>query len=840
MGSVDHHPSLTDIAPAASRPKAMAARPLVVIAVAFIVGLSLHRLLPAIIPLWITATVFLLTGAHLLRARSFASSIILAVATAVCGLTIGQLDQYHYPAAEIAHYTADERRLAQVEMRIADPPRIFAPDFGQSYPLPPRQTTIAEVIAVRTIDGWQGSSGRVLVQIAEPHPELAVGQTVRAFGMIDRPAPAMNPGQFDWAAYYRQQRVLGSFHVPHATNLVILSRDEPTWVQRWRAYTRSKLSSGFTQWQSLDHALLRALVLGDSDPELRDVQDQFRATGTSHHLAISGLHVAVMGGAIFFLARLARLSPRWAWRVAIVFVVVYGLAALPSPPVVRSVLIWVIVGIAILRRWAVDLVNLLSLVVLLMLLYHPLDLFNPGFQLSFGTVLGLLILTAPIAHALGGPVDLTADPADRGRWYLRLAHRIDSQIIIVISAGVAAWLVSMPVIATHFAQLNLWAILSSIVMAPVVFVALIGGVAKIVLSILWPTGDALWALLSQQPIWAMRTLVDALTRLPAGDLPLPAPPWWVIVTFYITLLLATANWQRPGVKLLTRLSHLAALGLLLLLPLFGNAAQAPAGGKLRVTLLSIGAGQCAVIEPPSGRVMLIDAGSLSMADPVRRCIGPFLRERGITSIDTIVISHANSDHFSAVADLVQAYGVREVLTAESFALTGAGNPAVSDLLTALKQANRPPRSLAPGHVVPLGSETAIEVLWPPPNLEVKANDQSLVLRLSHVGRSILFTGDIEDAAMTTLLANPVGLKADVLIAPHHGSSETQTPAFLAAVNPTTIVSSNDRSLTGKQTAFDEMARGIPLYRTHLAGAVTLLVSPSGVETMPHVTQATMP
>src|SRR5262249_28259353 len=148
-----------------------------------------------------------------------------------------------------------------------------------------------------------------------------------------------------------------------------------------RARSRELLAEGFSAERSLDHALLRALLLGDNDPELRDIQEQFRKTGTSHHLSISGMHIAVLGACIYWICRLLRVRPRASVWIAMIFVVIYGVAALPSPPVVRSVLLCLFFGSGVLLRRARDPVQLLALSVFAMLIYHPLDLYNAGFQL---------------------------------------------------------------------------------------------------------------------------------------------------------------------------------------------------------------------------------------------------------------------------------------------------------------------------------------------------------------------------------------------------------------------------------------------------------------------------
>jgi competence protein ComEC len=281
-------------------------------------------------------------------------------------------------------------------------------------------------------------------------------------------------------------------------------------------------------------------------------------------------------------------------------------------------------------------------------------------------------------------------------------------------------------------------------------------------------------------------------------------------------------------------ARVTMIGLLLWLPYETDLARRrPAAGSVRVTLLAVGAGQCAVVEPPSGRVMLIDAGSTSLSDLVSKCLGPYLRHRGCTNVDTVILSHADYDHYSAAAEVAGAYDVREVLTGPLFAYHAEGNPPATFMLRRFDELQRPPRVLEPGQRIPLAADTVLEVLWPPADREsYAANDVSLVLRLTHAGKSILFAGDIENAAMRELLASDVGkLKSDVLVAPHHGSSESLTDEFLAAVHPQVIVSSNDRTLSRRQVEFEALVARVPLLRTHTSGAITIEVSEDGALTV---------
>jgi competence protein ComEC len=822
----------------------VARRPAVAAAVMFIVGVACHRLLPVWPAAWLVLLALTTAGAAAAYRFPAQCSAGLALALVVAGLLTAQLFAFYFPERHVGAFAGDDPRLARVELRFDHPPRVIAPQSDHRA-MPPKQVATAAVVRVLTWKGWVGADGEVLVQILQPHPRLAAGQTVRATGMLQRPAPAMNPGQFDWADYYREQRVLASLQIPDAANIQILADPGPGLLEGARARTRHLLAAGFPAPRGLDHALLRALLLGDSDPELRDVQDDFKRTGTSHHLAISGLHIAVLGGFVYWLCRLLALSPRVAVVVMTGFVLSYGAVALPSPPVVRSVLLCLTVGVGMVFRRSIDFVQLLALSGLGMLIYRPLDLYNAGFQLSFGTVLGLILFTDPAVRWMTGPVDpdkRVARSLAPPTWLGAVRERTDRGLVTTLAAGFVAWCVSFPMIAYHFEQLNVWAILAGIVLAPVVFAALLGGMLKVVLTLLWPDLAGTWAAGAVQPVVLMRRTVDWLATFPRSDVPVPPPGIWLLLLFYALLLLALRPCPRPGVRWCLRGARFASALAILWLPLELGATAHPTGGsavfrgdETRVTLLAVGAGQCAVVEPPSGRTLLIDAGSSSLSDLLYKCLGPYLRHRRHTSVDTVIVSHADYDHFGAVAEAAAAYGVREVLVGSHFIADAAAKPAAEAMLRALDDLQRPPRALAPGDVIPLGRETSLEVLWPPRERRrgLIDNDTSLVLRLTHAGRSVLFPGDIQDGAMRELLREPGRLKSDVLVAPHHGSREALTAAFVRAVNPSSIVSSNDRSLTTKQRTFEspDVLGGRPLYRTNRCGAITVRLARDGAVTV---------
>jgi competence protein ComEC len=811
-----------------------------------IAGLLLHRLAPAEPGLYLLITALLLIPAIGWITWPRLSTVCLAAALLLSGLTLAQLAAFYYPADDIAAFSDEEPRLVQVTLRIDEPPQTIPSSDSRPYPLPAKQRFIASVLSVRTPGGWTAATGTLAVQLNAVHPGLAVGQRCRVLGKLARFSPAQNPGQFDSAAYHRQQRQLAYLSIARPAHLRPLSEWDISPLQRLRSAARRALDAGFTRSQSQDHALLRALLLGERPPGLRNIQEDFRRTGTNHHLSTSGMHVAVVALLIYGICRCLLLPPRRCAWLALGFTLLYGLITVPSPPIVRSILLAGTFSLGILLRRHVDGIQLLALTALAMLAYDPLDLYAPGFQLTFLAVLALMLFTQPLSQWMrreppgAEQARRAAPPGAVPTLGQRVKRFWKEKLIMITAAGLAAWFVSAPLVAIHFERFNPWSLLAGALLEPLVFASVIAGALKIILTALLPPLAPLLASLAAAPAAGLRHGVDALAHLPVTDLPLAPPPLWMTLAWYGCLLppllpgwrtvpspkhsLGTGNPGPSAPRPWRKVFSLAPLGAVFLgVVHLGFSTPAVAPGSLRLTVLSVGAGQCAVLELPGRHAYLFDAGSSTLGDLQDQCLEPFLRTRGITRIDAMFISHPNFDHFSAAAGAVADYRIHSVYFSPYFSQEAAHNASARQLLDDLTSRHLTPTRLSAGRRLALNADTTLEVLWPPGDAPVQDNDASLVLKLTCRGKSILITGDIQAEAERSLLNDPAILRADLLFAPHHGSAESTTPAFVAAVSPAVIVSSNDHTLSQKQRHFARDVQGIPLYRTDRHGALTVTI-----------------
>ncbi len=249
-----------------------------------------------------------------------------------------------------------------------------------------------------------------------------------------------------------------------------------------------------------------------------------------------------------------------------------------------------------------------------------------------------------------------------------------------------------------------------------------------------------------------------------------------------------------------------------------------------MTFLDVGQGDSAVIETPSGRVVVIDGGGAPGTDeregrdPGSRIVVPFLRARGISTVDLLVLTHPDDDHVQGLLAVVQRLRVMSAL--DSGFVSEDGAPCTR-LRSALLARQIPVAQARRGEKIDLGSGIYLEILHPDnnylKNTHSDTNNNAIVLRLVYKNTRILFTADLEDQGERDLLNSHQNLSADVLKVGHHGSRGSTSENFLRRVSPKIgVISCGRENRFGhphKETL--DRLQGIQLFRTDTQGAVTL-------------------
>ncbi len=608
-------------------------------------------------------------------------------------------------------------------------------------------------------------------------PVLRAGDRWRLTVRLQRPHGFVNPAGFDYERWLYRQGIGATGYVRASPENRRLD------YAGWRLVAlRGRLLEALRAELPDTRAagLVPALALGYRGDIPGALWEVLIRTGTNHLVAISGLHVGMVFGAVFFLARglwgalpraaLALPAPVAAalagWSAALAYAALAGFAV----PTRRAlVMLGVLVAVIVLRR-RVRPGDGLGMALAAVLLADPPSVLDAGFWLSFVAVAVILWAVAGRRrHAL----------ADWGR------------VQWAAAAGLG------PLTLALFQRASLVAPLVNVVAVPAVAFAvlplvLLGTLALLVAPALAGIPLALAVHLLEIGTGLLQAVADWPLAAHSGR----APTLWLLFPMAVGVAWLLAPRGVPG---------RALAPLLVVLPLLTGPPR-PAAGTARVTLLDVGQGMALVVETRT-HALLFDAGPrFSPAlDAGEAAVVPFLRQRGIRRLDGVVISNGDSDHAGGLGAVRRAVATGWLRSGEPSAVAGSA-PCVAG-----QSWN--------------WDGVSFRVLHPAEGFVGEANDRSCVLLVAAGGRRLLVTGDIEAAAEKALLARGVDLGAGVITMPHHGSRSSSTPAFLDRVSPSlALVSVGYRNRYGHPdpaVVRRYRERGVAIRRTDRCGAITL-------------------
>ena len=780
--------------------------PLALAAAAMAGGIWTGRLLPLTAGAWavlgglaVLTVALTLRREHLLIVTSAAIALgIFAAAAASIVLGDGFLADNH-----IVRFSDRSGVLASLRGQVVSSPQIIQQHTG--YYRPPATTFLLECGQILDSQGqWRSVSGLARIRVDEPLRDLRAGQEVELVGTLRRPRGPDNPGQFDWRKPQRDEDLLVAFDLPGADGLSV--RGGGGWLSQNLWYVRS-LALQHVEGAQDEQAsyLLGALLIGERHPALRQLNQSMQRSGTVHYLSISGSHLAIFLGFVYLLCRLLAQSRRRAAGIVLVVLVIYLLLAKPEPPLLRSAIMAACVAVAVLvgRRYLA--LNAISTAAVILLAVEPRAIFSAGFQLSFGIVLGMILLYRPVRQGLFGRyLRQRGLMVFRRRQRLRrwLHYKAGDWLVSSVTLSLIAYLVSAPLAAYHFGLFSPYALLlSPLLLLPVTAVLVPGFIS---MALAWPMPHLADGF-NDLAAWSADGLtwcVWQFERLPCLCLELrPLSIGWVALC-YAALLAGIFHRRIPRGRWLAGAAVLALAGL----TVWHQLPEKPPR-EMEINLLAVGEGQCALVRTPSGKCLLIDAGSQQLGDGAESILQPFLRERRLPWPEMVVLSHPNADHFNFVPYILQHGRLRQAYLGAAF---DAPDPAEAAGIARFRQQLADQTELSTLHAgqqVQIDPDTRLEVIWPPEGYPTgkNVNDSSLVLKLTCRGHSAIFTGDIDTAAQTELARNPQALACDVLVLPHHGHWRESLPAFVAACSPKLMLASTARNLRLNDAPTEEQA-----------------------------------
>ncbi len=627
---------------------------------------------------------------------------------------------------------------------------------------------------------WQKYSYLVKLNWYYPTKPLRLGQHWQ-FSIKLKPNHSYhNPGSFDYAQWLRINHIAATGYIKNnATRLLPQKHD-------FLLHIRESLHAAIVKTlpQQNEAAIINALCLGIKE-DITSAQWQiFKATGTAHLIAISGLHVSLVAGCLivlmrFFLARILFLrrcnQHLIACLVAISVASFYCLITGLAVPTIRALVMLSLFTLALILKRKTSLLDVVIVTLTLMVAANPLQLLNVSFVLSFAAVIVLLYgLNARIAK--------------------KNSKLASVKMHLLVFTGL------MPFLSLFFQQLSLVAIAANLLAVPVVsfFILPLSLFGCACYGLLPALASFIWQI-SASIIHCLWLYLSYLSTIPHAVIPLVIPSCMLFLLVLLAVLILNSPQGLPG-KL---------IAFIWLLPLFFYHYPRPAFGNAWLAVLDVGQGLASVLVTQH-HVLIYDTGPKfnDDSDMGKTVVIPYLKTLGLRHIDRMVISHGDNDHIGGAQSILENFKTTMIL------------------------------SSIPQKLFPFKAEHCyrgqhwqwdgvdFKILYPPRAQVYQDNNSSCVLQVSVDQKKILLTGDIEKIAEAQLVRlEKARLASTVLIAPHHGSNTSSSPIFINAVNPRYVLFAtgfhNRFHFPSKKVVQRYQARATMLFNTADCGAIVM-------------------
>ncbi len=626
------------------------------------------------------------------------------------------------------------------------------------------------VVYLKTVNGR-----KVMLYLDDAEYKLPMGCTLKVFGKVKNFPVSTNPGEFDSRSYYRILKI--EYSLTDISIIGIGGKEDvlKEFLYRARVYFEGILDKTLAPE---DAGVMKAILLGDKNQLSDDIKDAFKNNGIIHIIAVSGMHISILGMSLYKLLRKAGIRVFVASVISAILMFMYGEMCGMSTSAFRAIVMFAVrLGADVIGR-SYDMLSAMALSGIMLIVSCPLYLMHSGFLMSFGAII-----------AIGYVLPAMPDALRKGK-------------LKIISTSVSIMLVTLPVNMCFYYTYPVYSIVLNLFVLPLMSVLMLMGILSIVLGAVFiPAGYAVGCGCRLIIKWFL-ICCNAGSAMPgntwyAGH----AAIWQVII--YLLLLFAFVviksvtrkNAPSPDPnerrrdelreKKYDRLRYtILAFGLFVLCIRIRP--------ELRITVLDVGQGDGIVVETKTANY-LIDGGSTSKNDLAKYQLIPFLSYRGIGRLDAVIMTHEDEDHVSGIMDLITQMNE----SGSSIRIDNLILPKVNDGSKGDKYKELESLAKKSGIGVSyIGREdkinnrdVEIDCIGPVKNMITdEPNAHSTVLYIKKDGFKGLFTGDVDGMGQDNLRDYVRKHREEfsditLLKVAHHGSRYTTDEEFLSIIRP---------------------------------------------------------
>lgn len=800
--------------------------PLILVLSALLIGAALAHWLGGAASLVIVCAIALCLGIGLHRtaepasARRAGTISVLAIAFMGLGVLHSVLSMPDH--ADDLSKLATRKEEPLVARAVISGAAIWSPNPNHRPQDPesaPHQTRWeVRVVSVRNqVDDWREVRVKSTLQVEGRIEDLFPGDEILLHGAMRKIYPPTNPGGYDREMSAAREGRFVVLKADDRSQIQVLQNGGQFPLLRLRAKAVAYVDRNLRRWVTHDQApLAAALVFGQRQQVDWQDQQQLMATGTLHMLAISGMHVEMVALGIVLLCMLLRLRNWQRFTLLTVLCIAYAILAAGKPPVLRATILVVTFELARVQGRQARLGNLLALAGIILFWSAYSYLFNAGVHLSFLAVAAIGVFLFESKTNLDEESPLNELLRENWGLLMRWSHLAWRKVRASFQLSFWVWLITCPLIWWHFNLVSPIAIpLNVLLMIPLTLGLLAGLIAGLLGPIPWV--GFLMGRVCGANLNLISGLVGYAESIQGGHFWLPSLPLGCIVLFYLVVASWLVCFGRERRKLL------ASILLMFLVAIVGWQAVGPRGfatrqqsgggrasdsvasevpasekeaiqdrkGEFRLTFLDVGHGTSVILELPSGAIWGYDAGHMGASERSHEEIANALWSLGASRIEKLFISHADADHYNAVAGLAKRFRIDQVVSTSRF--FNSDDKPVQELIRLLESKQV---ALVTYHAGESGSVAGMDwkVLHPAHGAWVENdNASSLTLLLEYESTRVLLPGDLESGGLSTLVELPPR-PCHILMGPHHGSVTLDPSDLLDWCKPKfVVISGNHRA-----------------------------------------------
>ncbi|WAA11519.1 DNA internalization-related competence protein ComEC/Rec2 [Fervidibacillus halotolerans] len=629
-------------------------------------------------------------------------------------------------------------------------------------------------------------------QILEP------GTFCKVHGEITIPREPSNPNGFHYRRYLQSRNIHYLFNVARMQSCV---KGKDSIIDRIRLLRKQGIQVIEEAYPDTVSPIVSALLFGEKEKIDSDLLQSYRQLGIAHLLAISGLHVSVLTAGIYYVLLRIGFTRETTRNILLLFLPVYALLAGGAPSVNRAVMMaWMIIFFSKWKK-AIHPIDALGISFLFFLLYNPYILYHVGFQLSYAVSFSLILSSSIIRQ--------------RRPWYVKIAF-----VSMVAQFG------SIPILLFHFYEFSLLGIILNIFYVPFYSVVILPlSFTSFFLLLFIPFFATPFVFIVSFSLKIANGFAQRFADFPLATWTLGKPPLLMLLLFYlffiIGFMLMEKDWKRKrGMMILCFfLPFLLQIGYVKFHP-FGE-----------VTFIDVGQGDSIWIRLPfhQGNYLIDTGGYIPFEeeewkrkkesfDPGKRIVIPFLKSKGVTKIDKLILTHGDQDHIGSAKNIFSELKVGELIVGK----TSKKRELEREVIRFALQKKIPVKEVSRGIRWHIGNGQFF--ILAPKMYAPSGNDSSVVIYAHIGGLDWLFTGDLERDGEMDLTKNFPTMQVDVLKVGHHGSNTSTEAAFLQQIRPKiAVISVGKNNLYGhphERVLEDLEKAGATIYRTDIHGAVT--------------------